>query len=120
MAITLTEINKGKVLEVQLTGKLGKEDYDAFVPAVEKLVKEHGLLRMLVEMHAFHGWSAGAMWADTKFAMHHFHDIERLAIVGETRWEQDMAVFCKPFTRAEVRYFDHTKASEARAWLAGT
>ena len=28
-----------------------------------------------------------------------------------------MAAFCKPFTTAKVRYFDHTHAAEARDWL---
>jgi hypothetical protein len=117
MAIKLEEKDGGKILEVTLTGKLVKEDYEAFVPVVERLVKQHGKLRMLVAMHDFHGWTAGALWEDTKFAMHHFTDIERLAVVGETKWQQGMAVFCKPFTMAKVRYFDHTAMSEARAWL---
>jgi len=72
---------------------------------------------MLVEMHDFHGWTAGALWEDTKFAVHHFRDIERLAIIGETKWEKGMAAFCKPFTTASVRYFDHTQAAEAREWV---
>jgi hypothetical protein len=120
MAIKLAETNGGKVLEVDLTGKLAKEDYETFVPVVERLVKEQHKVRMLVEMHDFHGWTAGALWEDTKFAAHHFHDIERLAIVGETKWEKGMATFCKPFTKAMVRYFDRAHAAEARDWLAGT
>lgn len=118
MTVKLNELDEGRLLEVHLTGKLVKEDYAAFLPAVERLVKQHGKIRMLVEMHDFHGWAAGAMWEDTKFAAHHFHDIERLAIIGETKREKGMAVFCKPFTTAEARYFDSAKAAEARDWLA--
>ena len=117
MAITLEEINNSKILEVLLTGKLVKEDYETFVPAVERLVKQHGKVRMLVVMHDFHGWTASAVWEDTKFAAHHFHDIDRLAVVGETKWQHGMAVFCKPFTAAAVRYFDHAALAEAHAWL---
>lgn len=116
MAVTLRELDDGTTLKVQLTGQLVREDYEAFVPAVERLVRRHGKIRMLVEMRDFHGWTAGALWEDTKFALHHFHDIERLAIVGEARWEQGMAAFCKPFTAARVRYFDHTQADEALTW----
>jgi hypothetical protein len=117
-AVALKETNGGKVLEVQLTGRLAKEDYDQFVPAVERLVKEHGKIRMLVEMHDFHGWTAGALWQDIKFDAKHFKDIEQLAIVGETKWQHGMAVFCKPFTTAKVRYFDRAALEQARAWLA--
>jgi hypothetical protein len=43
--------------------------------------------------------------------------IERLAMVGNSSWEQGMATFCKPFTKAEIKYFDHSAALEARKWL---
>jgi hypothetical protein len=38
-------------------------------------------------------------------------------LVGETKWQQGMTTFCKPFTTAVVRYFDHAEAAEARKWL---
>ena len=117
MAIKLEAKDRGEVLEVALTGKLVKADYETFVPAVERLIEQHGKIRLLVVMHDFHGWTAGAMWADTKFAAHHFKDIERLAVVGEKKWQHGMAVFCKPFTKAEIRYFDQAEADKARAWL---
>ena len=68
-------------------------------------------------MAGFHGWEAGAMWEDIKFDMKHFADIERLAMVGEKKWQHGMATFCKPFTKATIRYFDHADAAEARKWL---
>ena len=49
------------------------------MPVVEAAIKEHGKVRMLVVMHDFHGWTAGALWEDIKFDMHHFRDIGRLA-----------------------------------------
>ena len=119
MKVELKELENGKILEVHLSGKLVKEDYETFVPVVERLVKQHGKIRMLVVMHDFHGWTTGALWADIKFDAKHFSDIERLAIVGETNWEKGMAAFCKPFTTAKVRYFDHTKTAEALECLAG-
>lgn len=47
----------------------------------------------------------------------HFADTERLAMVGETQWQHGMATFCKPFTNATVRYFDHAEAKAVRQWL---
>jgi hypothetical protein len=74
-------------------------------------------ISILFEMHDFHGWTAGAMWEDMKFDFKHWRDIERLAIVGESKWEKGMAAFCKPFTSAKIQYFDHTQLSEAETWL---
>lgn len=118
MPINLTEENGGKMLAVHVSGKLVKADYEHFVPEFERLVRLHGKLRVLFDMTGFYGWTAGALWEDTKFAMHHFSDIERLAVVGEKKWQEGMATFCKPFTKATIRYFDHADAAEARKWLA--
>lgn len=117
MAIQLTEMNDGKMAELQLSGQLAKEDYETFVPVIERWVKQHRKIQLLVEMRDFHGWTAGALWEDTKFATHHFSDIERLAVVGEKKWQHWMAEFCKPFTKAAVRYFDKAEIEKAREWL---
>ncbi len=117
MAIRLNEEDNGRLLAIQVSGKLAKDDYSEFVPAFERLVQQHGKLRVLFEMTTFHGWEVGAAWADTKFAVRHFVDIDRLAMVGDKGWQHGMAIFCKPFTTARVRYFDRAKVAEARKWL---
>ena len=115
--VEVQERSDDKVVEVTVSGKLTEEDYGHFAPIVEAAIQRSGKLRMLVVMHDFHGWTAGALWEDVKFDWHHFRDIERLALVGERRWEAGMAVFCKPFTTARVKYFDHSPLDEARQWI---
>ena len=117
MPIQLDEENGGKLLAAHVNGKLTKEDYEHFVPEFERLVRRHGKLRVLFDMTDFHGWDAGALWDDIKFDLKHFADIERLAMMGDKKWQQGMATFCKPFTKATVRYFGHSDAAEARKWL---
>lgn len=120
MAISVQNSEGSNLLRVALTGKLTVDDYANLVPEVDHAIAKHGKLRMLVDMHDFHGWTAGAIWEDTKFSFRHFSDIERLALVGEKSWEHGMAVFCKPFTGARVRYFNRSKAAEAEAWINET
>lgn len=115
--IRLLEENGGSLVKISMSGKLHKEDYELFVPEIDRLTEQHGKIRMLVELVDFHGWTAGALWEDTKFAARHFSDIERLALVGDSTWEKGMALFCKPFTMAEVRYFDVAERDRAEAWL---
>ena len=117
MSIQLSEENGGKVLNIHVSGKLEKADYEHFVPEFERLVRQHGKLRVLFDMTDFHGWEVSAAWEDVKFGMKHFADIERLAMVGEKKWQHGMAMFCKPFTKATVRYFERAAAAEARPWL---
>lgn len=105
---------------MHVQGKLSKETYQEFVPVLEDVIRREGKLRLMFVMKDFHGWTAGALWDDLKFDLKHFKDIERLAIVGETRWQKGMAVFCKPFTTAKVRYFDASDEHGARDWLGET
>ena len=118
MPIQLREENGGTILVVQVRGKLAKADYEHFVPEFERLVRQQGKLRVLFDMTGLHSWGASALWEDIKFDIKHFADIERLAMVGEKKWQHGMAAFCKPFTRATIRYFDHADSAEARKWLA--
>jgi hypothetical protein len=117
MPIQLTEENGGKILVVHVSGKLVKADYEHFVPEFERLVSQHGKLRLLFDMTDFHGWELSAAWEDFKFGIEHFADIDRLAMVGDQQWQHGMAIFCKPFTKAMVRYFEQADAAEAHKWL---
>lgn len=117
MPVTLKHNLDDHYLEVGLTGKLTEQDYEQLGPQIEDLIRRHGKLRLLCDMHDFHGWTFGGLWEDVKFDIRHFDDVERLALVGETRWQEGMAAFCKPFTSAKIRYFERFELDEARKWL---
>jgi hypothetical protein len=117
MPIQLKDVDDAKLLVVHVTGKLVRADYEHFVPEFERLLRLHGKLRVLFDMTGFQGWDAGAMWEDIKFDVKHFGDIERLAMVGDKKWQHGMAAFFKPFTKATTRYFDQADAAKARKWL---
>lgn len=116
MSIQLNKENGGKILVVHVSGKLVKADYEYFVPEFDRFIEQHGMLRVLFDMTDFHGWEASTMWEDIKFGLEHA-DIDRLAMVGENKWEHAMATLSKPFTKAAIRYFDHANVTEARQWL---
>lgn len=117
MPIDLRPHPDTNLLEVVVNGKLTHEDYVHFVPLVEQMVKRHGKIRVLMDMIDFHGWEASALWDDTRFTFKHFNDISQIAMVGDKTWEKGMSKFCNVFTKAEIRYFDWSELSEAKAWL---
>jgi hypothetical protein len=106
-----------KIVGFKLSGKLHDDDYKHFVPLVDKAIAHEGKVRMLAWFHDFHGWDAHALWDDTKFATTHCTKIEKLALVGEKTWEEWMAKVCKPFTMAEIKYFDASEIDMAWGWL---
>lgn len=117
MGMQWKEQNDGKIVEVQATGRLAHEDYERFAPEFDRLVKQHGLVNVLFDMVDFHGWTARALWDDIKLDFMHHTDMKHVAMVGDKKWEKGMSMFCRPFTTAKVRYFDHSHMDEARNWV---
>jgi hypothetical protein len=102
----------------KLSGKLHDEDYQKFVPLVDAEVAKEGKVNLLAQFQDFHGWDAKALWDDIKFSTTHCTKIKKIALVGEVAWEKWMAVVCKPFTLAKIRYFDAAQFESAKTWLA--
>jgi len=100
-----------------LSGKITKEDYERFAPELERLIRQYGKIRVMVIMRDFHGWRMGALWQDIKFDLQHFKQFEKIAFVGEKKWQEWMSNICLPFTTGEIRYFRRDRLNEARAWL---
>jgi hypothetical protein len=107
-----------KVLAFKLSGKLHDEDYQKFVPVIDAAVAKQGKVRLLAQFQDFHGWDLHALWDDIKFSTTHCTKIERIALVGDRKWEEWMAKVCRPFTMASLRYFDAADLAAAQAWLA--
>jgi hypothetical protein len=117
MPVKLQPEASGRILAVQASGTLHRDDYERVAPEFEGLIQQHGKIRVLFVMRDFHGWDAGALWEDVKLDFKHFKDIERLAMVGDKAWEKAMSYFCRPFTTAKIRYFEHNQIDQARRWL---
>jgi hypothetical protein len=115
--ITQLDTDSDNIIAFNLQGKLHDEDYQTFIPAVEAAVAANGKVRLFARFEDFHGWDLHAAWDDFKFGLKHFTSFERIALVGDQRWEEWMAAFCKPFSQAQVRYFDAADSAAAWAWL---
>ena len=117
MPMQLAEVDSGKVARIHVKGKLSRADYEKFVPEFERR-QEHGKLRVLFDLGSFHGWEINALWDEIQIDRQHVADIERIAVVGHTKWQHSMHLLLKPFSQAAIRHFGHSDAAEARRWLA--
>jgi hypothetical protein len=117
MTVGIREQIGENIIEIDLRGKLSKEDYRSFVPEIEEQIRRYGKVRVLVQMNDFHGWTPGGLWEDIKFDVKHFNHLERIAFVGNTRWEAAMTTFCKAFTSATIRFFEPEQVEAGRVWL---
>jgi hypothetical protein len=115
--IETIETGSPKLLGLKLSGKLHDEDYKQFVPGWEIITTAEGKLRLFLQFEDFHGWNMDATWDDFKLSPKHDSDFERIAIVGDRKWEKLMTRFAKPFIPATIEYFDRSEIAAAWAWL---
>ncbi len=108
--------DEGNFIAMKLSGKLTDADYKQFVPVIQAAT-EKGKLHLLVDMTGFQGWDAPALWDDFKFDAKLGDKMERIAFIGDKKWQEWMAKICKPFTRAQIQYFDANDAKDAWAWV---
>lgn len=79
--------SEANLVALKLSGKLHDADYKQFMPVIQAAA-EKGKLHLLVEM-----------------------------MIGDKQWQAWMTKICKPFTRAQIQYFDASDAQNAWAWV---
>lgn len=105
------------IASMTLTGKLEIEDYDSFVPRMERFVHKHKGAGLVIHLTDFNGWNTGALWENTQFEGRHYDNVSRIAVVGDRFWQKGLSSFLKAFPKADVRYFDTALKEDALKWL---
>ncbi len=96
------------------------EDCENFSIEMLRLVRQHGKIRVLLQLNGFLGWDLSGYKENPGIDLKPLNHIEKVAMVGETTWQRGVRVLCKPLTSATVRYFDSDageKSADARRWL---
>jgi hypothetical protein len=115
--IKVMEESKGSVIGFRAIGDITREDYDKLTPICEELIEQQGNIRVLIDMKDFKLEEPSAWKADFHFG-HEFHNkIEKMAIVGNKRWEAWMTDFCNHFYAKEAKYFKSENIEDAWNWL---
>ncbi len=112
-------VNEPNIFAFKAIGRLTEQDYQAFLPKLTGLLKEHSPLSLLIELEDFHGWELKAAWEDFKFGKDHDADFERIAIIGDKQWQRWMTALGKGFISTEVRFFKRDELQKAWDWLRG-
>ncbi len=116
--IEILSRGSARLFGMKVSGKLLHQDYERFIPMLEKLIREHGTIRCLVEMTDVQGVEFRALWDEVKFDVRHAWQIERCAVVGDRAWEGWMTELARPiFARAEIRFFDRAERETAWDWI---
>jgi hypothetical protein len=108
--------SSGNVIGYKASGKMTGADYDKLEPEVEALVKQEGNIRMLLDLE-FDEVTMKAMESDLKMGRKYHKNIEKLAIVGDKKWEEWMTSMANKLFANEAKHFHTADMDAAWAWL---
>ncbi len=103
---------------MKAVGKLTHEDYEKMTPMLDAALAKvtEPRVRVLIDATELEGWEPRAAWDDFKLGLKHGNQFEKIAIVGNKKWEKFLAKMANWFVAGEVRFFENLE--DAMEWLA--
>ncbi|MEZ5076567.1 MAG: STAS/SEC14 domain-containing protein [Solirubrobacterales bacterium] len=108
------------VVGFEAKGEVTGGDYEeVLIPAVKRELQSGEKVRLLYVLgEGFDGYSAAAMWDDTKVGMSHLFSWERIAVVTDHGAYRHLVKGFGFMIPAQVRVFGLDELEQAKAWVA--
>ena len=115
--IETMDSSTSKTLGYKISGTVTKADYSTLTPAVGAAVDANGSVSLLLDLTGFHWEKISAWGSDLEFGKKYHDKIDKMAIVGDRKWEKHLAHVASPFYAKEAKYFETD--DDAWEWLEG-
>ncbi|HLR31095.1 MAG TPA: STAS/SEC14 domain-containing protein [Fodinibius sp.] len=117
MIIVNNDFENG-ILALNVKGKLTKDALNDFVPILKKHIEETGDPHLMMILEDFQGWEdAATFWKDINLDAEYVGCFDRIAIVGEKKWQQWSTRLMDPLFNEEIKYFSIGNADNAWNWI---
>lgn len=108
-----------QTLTWRVSGQLKHSEFAAAQKRAADFIRQQGKVRFLVLVENFAGMEKGGDWGDVSFQADYDPFIEKIAIVGDKKWEDVALLFTsKGIRRVAIEYFQPADLEKAKAWLA--
>jgi hypothetical protein len=103
---------------VQVKGTFTIEDLKEIQNKAHAEIDRSQKVKLLVLAEQFSGWGKEGDWGDLTFMYEHDPYIEKIAVVAESKWKDEMLMFVGANRRqASVEFFLPDETQGARDWL---
>ncbi|UCC96908.1 MAG: STAS/SEC14 domain-containing protein [Phycisphaerales bacterium] len=117
MSVTFTKDSKNLLL-VHIKGTFTFEDLKGFQNSARAEIDRSGKVKLLILAEQFSGWGKEGDWGDLTFMYEHDAQIEKIAVVAEGKWKDQILMFVGAGKRhAVVEFFPDDGEENARDWL---
>ncbi len=103
---------------VHVSGLFTFEDLKEVENKASEGIDRSGKVKLLVLAEEFTGWGKEGDWGDLTFMHEYDPYIEKIAVVAEANWKDQMLMYIGAGRRkAEVKFFLYDEEKDARDWL---
>ena len=103
---------------VQTSGTYTFEDLKEVQNKARAEIDRSQKVKLLILAEQFSGWGKEGDWGDLTFMYEYDPYIEKIAIVADNRWKDEMLMFAGASSRqASVEFFPADREEDARVWL---
>lgn len=117
MTVTYKEIPEEKTVELTVSGKVTKEDFNRISTQFEAFIDQHGEIKLIEIISDFKGFDPSVVWDGLKFDMKHIKNISHCAVVSDIGWMTPLAKTAGALVSTKLRTFDMNQVDEAKNWL---
>lgn len=105
-------------VHARVTGTLDRAAEDRLIAAAKEGIGDADQVRLLIETVDFHGWrELRALWQHLRFVVGMRAKLDRVAIVGDAKWQERMVSTAKHVGRVDARFFEADDLDDAWAWV---
>ena len=105
------------ILGYRIAGKLQETDYDTLAMGMDEALQSADRVNLLLHLDDIEGIKRGALMDDWKFGRKYHEKTDRLAVVGDKKWEKWITKLSSPFYAQETKFFQSDKIPLAWQWL---
>jgi hypothetical protein len=117
MTVTYIEDADAKTVELTVSGRITREDFDAVIAPMQAFIDAHGSIRLVEVVESMGGFDPSVIWEGIQFDIRNIRHISHVAIVSDIGWISPLSKAAGALMSTKLRTFAMAELGEARAWV---
>jgi hypothetical protein len=117
--VTISKETNGNIV-ITISGVLLYQDLIKIQNTAKGMLSSGVKANCLILAKDFNGWAKEGNWGDLRFMYQSDPFLNKIAVVGQGKWKDELLMFLgKGFRKAVVKFFFPEEENDARSWLSG-